>query len=131
MRRELPQRDVLLVASDIDERRLLFAELQEGGYEVMISLGLVDALQRLLFRLVKPRLILLDAHGDVDATPEHVKHLSSVCGSDVLLIVIVGAVNQSAWELLRPRVTALLRRPIRINQVVDLVRQTVPPARFD
>ena len=45
----------------------------------------------------------------------------------VPLIVVVGALDIASWEPLRPHVAALLRRPISVGEIVDVVCRTLPP----
>ena len=66
---------VLLVAAELSERRLLFGELLEAGYDVLPVAGFAPALGLLLQHAVIPRLILLDVQGDEHATPQSVEHL--------------------------------------------------------
>jgi DNA-binding response OmpR family regulator len=122
-----PLHDVLLSSADLKERRLLFAELLEAGYEVMPVESIVDAIRALLLGVVKPPLILLDVHGDPQATPEQVEHLLAA-SAGVPLVLIVGALDRELWKPLYSRVAALLRRPITIGQIVATVRQIKAPA---
>jgi hypothetical protein len=123
-------RDVLLVAAELSERRLLFGELLEAGYDVLPVPGLAPALGLLLRHVVIPRLILLDVQGDEHATPQSVEHLlARLPGARSLLLV--GAINAALWEPLQGRVTALLRRPITIGRVVETVKQILSPVGGD
>ncbi len=114
--------DLLLIAADDEERRLLFAELREAGYAVLPVPGLGYALRKLSLRAVAPPLILLDAHDDPFAIPIHVVRLISLAGR-APLILVVGAIGLARWEPLRPKVAALLSRPIRIGEIVAVVRK--------
>ncbi|HUE17002.1 MAG TPA: hypothetical protein VMR25_22685 [Planctomycetaceae bacterium] len=119
------RRDVLLVAADLTERRLLFAELLEACYEMMPVPGMGLALGALLQGSVEPRLILLDVQGDEQATPQSVEHLLTLI-SGVPLILVVGSIDRSSWESVQPRVAALLARPITIGGIIETVKQTLP-----
>jgi len=118
-------RDILLIAADWKERRLLYGELLEAGYDVKPVPGLAVALGFLLQKSVEPRLIVLDIHDDSDATPKSVQHLFTL-SPDVPAIVIVGLMDHPAWEALQTPKATLLTRPISIGKVVDVVKQFLP-----
>ncbi len=117
--------DLLLIAADDEERRLLFAELREAGYAVLPVPGLGYALRMLSLRAVAPSLILLDAHDDAFAIPVHVDKLTALAGG-APVILIVSAIGMAEWEPLRAKVAALLARPIRIGEIVGVVRKILP-----
>jgi flagellar biosynthesis protein FlhG len=117
--------DLLLIAADDEERRLLFAELREAGYPVLPVPGLGYAMRMLSLRAVAPSLILLDAHDDPFARPVHVGRLAALA-SGTPVILVVGAIGMAWWEPLRPKLAALLGRPIRIGEIVDAVRKILP-----
>lgn len=119
------RRDLLLIAADLNERRLLYGQLLEAGYDVMPVPGLALALGRVLQHSAEFRLILLDVQGDADATPLSVQHLATLLPG-VPLIVVVGSIDRSLWEPVRSSVAALLARPITIGSVVKAVKQTLP-----
>ncbi len=119
------RRDLLLIAADLNERRLLYGELLEAGYDVMPVPGLALALGRVLQHSAEFQLILLDVQGDADATPLSVQHLATLVPG-VPLIVVVGSIDRSLWEPVRSSVAALLARPITIGSVVKAVKQTLP-----
>ena len=119
------RRDVLLIAADLNERRLLYGELLEAGYDVKPVPGLAEALGFLLQKSVEPRLILIDVRDDPEATPNTVTHLLTVVPA-VPLILVVGSIDRSAWETLRSRVAVRLARPITIGKIVEIVKQTLP-----
>jgi DNA-binding NtrC family response regulator len=118
--------DVLLASADLEERRLLYAELREAGYEVMAVEGIRDAVRALLLGVVRPPLVLLDLHGDPQATHKGVDDLLALL-RDVPLILVADSIGNELWEPLRPRVAALLRRPIHVGEIVDAVRRISPP----
>ena len=129
--KSVSQNQLLLIAADLEERRLLLAELLEAGHDVLPLPGLVSAVRAILMRLVTPSLILLDAHGDERATPANVEELLGLM-PEVPLILVVSAINSSRWEPLRPRLAELLRRPIRVGEVVAAVnRQRVFESQRD
>jgi DNA-binding NtrC family response regulator len=123
---DVPLHDVLLASADLEERRLLYAELREAGYEVMPVEGIRDAVRALLLGVVRPPLVVLDLHGGPQATHKGVDDLLALL-RDVPLILIVGRIGSEIWEPLRPRVAALLRRPIHVGEIVDVVRRISPP----
>jgi hypothetical protein len=59
--KELGAHALLLAAADLEERRLLLAELLEAGYQVAPVPGLEFAVRAMLGRSVRPSAILLDA----------------------------------------------------------------------
>ena len=125
---DLATRDVLLLAADLSERRLLFGELQETGYQVLPVAGLSVALGALLQGLVKPRLILINVEGDEHATPRSVESLMGAA-PHVPVILVVGAIGRSHWEPLRGRVAELLSRPITFGEIVEAVKRILPLTR--
>jgi DNA-binding response OmpR family regulator len=113
---------LLLIASNLEERRLLFAELKEAGYEVLPVPGLLPAMQALFSRLLTPPLILIDVQGDPYATPQHVEELLQFAAG-VPVVLLIGVFGSEDWKPLEPRLAALLLRPIRIGEVVETVRR--------
>jgi DNA-binding NtrC family response regulator len=106
------------VAADWQSRALTLAELQEAGYEVTAVPGLRYALAALAHHRLAPALILLDVHGDDDATPERVGDLRALAPG-VPLVLVVGAFEQEVWEPLRNHVAVLLRRPVTVGALVE------------
>ena len=88
--------------------------------------SIIDAVRSMVLGVVQPPLVLLDLHGDPQATRQNVERLLTLLGG-VPLILLVGMVDGELWEPLRPRVAALLHRPIRIGGIVDVVRRIRPP----
>lgn len=123
MQQVSPRYDLLLVAADLAERRLLFAELLEAGYEVLPVAGLLPAVQGMFLRPVAPPLILVDTYSDEYATPEHIEELLQLVPG-VSVVLLIGAIGGATWKPLERRLTAVLHRPIRIGEVVDVVRRT-------
>ncbi len=121
------KRDVLLVAAELSERRLLFGELLEAGYDVLPVAGFASALGLLLQHAVIPRLIVLDVQGDEHATPQSVEHLLGLIPGTRLLL-LVGAIDAALWKPLEGRVAAVLHRPITIGGVVEAVQQILLPS---
>ncbi len=119
-----PGHGLLLVAADLEERRLLLAELREEGHEVVPVPGLLPALQALTLGLAAPRLILVDTRDDEYATPEHIDELLQL-SPEVPVVVLVSAIGSENWKPLESRLLAPLRRPIRCGEVADVVRRTM------
>lgn len=119
------RRDVLLIAADLDERRLLFGELLEAGYDVVPIPDFERALGEVLQHLVEPGLILIDVGDDQKLTPHAVDYLLKAAPA-VPVIVLVGTINRAEWETMTPRLAALLRRPITIGAIVETVKGVLP-----
>jgi CheY-like chemotaxis protein len=122
---ESPCRDVLLIAADLGERRLLYGELLEAGYEVLPVPGMALALGRLLQHSVEPRLVLLDAHEDPEATPQAVRYLLTLAPG-IPLVPVLGSINRDQWEPIADQVAALLVRPITIGKIIEAVQRILP-----
>jgi DNA-binding NtrC family response regulator len=120
------RRDVLLVAANLNERRLLYGELLEAGYDVLPVSGVALALGKLLQKSIEPRLVLIDAREDPEALPASVEYLGTLI-PDVPLIVVISSVDRAIWQPVRSRDTMLLPRPITIGQIVAAVKQALPP----
>lgn len=118
---------MLLVAADLEERRLLYAQLLEAGYTVLPLAGLNDAVRLLRIARITPLLILFDTYGD-DALAASVEDLLRLSAGS-RLIFVVGSTDSPRWDSLRPRVTALLHRPISIGNVMDVVNRMLPVAK--
>jgi AmiR/NasT family two-component response regulator len=121
------RRDVLLIAANLNERRLLYGELLEAGYDVMPVPGAAIALGQLLQKSVEPRLVLLDVRDDQEVTTKSVEYLLTLISAP--LIVVVGAIDRELWTAIESSVAALLARPITIGQIVEAVKRTLPPPR--
>jgi CheY-like chemotaxis protein len=119
------QRHILLIAADMNERRLLYGQLLESGYDVLPLPGMVRALAALLPHSIQPRLILLDVQGDEAATPQSVEYLKSLA-PDIPLIAIVGSIDRELWQPLETGVATLLHRPITVARIVAAVEQILP-----
>ena len=128
---ESPRRDVLLIAADLGERRLLYGELLEAGYEVLPVPGMAPALGRLLQHSVGPRLVLLDVHEDPDGTPQSVRYLLTLIPG-IPLVLVIGSINRNLWEPVEHQVAAVLVRPITIGKILEAVQRILPaPPRAD
>jgi DNA-binding NtrC family response regulator len=120
-----PLSEVLLSSADLEERRLLYAEIREAGYQIMPVESILDALRAVLLKVAQPTLVVLDVHDDPEGTRDHVEQLLALLPG-VPLVLMVGGGSAEIWEPLRPHVAALLRRPIRIGEIVDVVRRISP-----
>ena len=121
---ESPCRDVLLIAADLGERRLLYGELLEAGYDVLPVPGIAVALGRLLQHSVEPRLVLLDAHEGPEGTPQAVRYLLTLVPG-MPLVLVIGSINRAQWEPIADQV-ALLVRPITIGKIIEAVQRILP-----
>ena len=72
-----PSQQILLIVPDLDERRLLLAELREAGYEVLPAPNADYAIRAVLHQLILPSLVLWDEHGEQPTMPEERQRLSS------------------------------------------------------
>ena len=121
---ERASKSILLIASDLDERRLLLAELREAGYEVLPAPDADYAIRAMLLKLVRPSLVLWDKHGQPSTTPEQEQHLSNLT-LNVPWMVVESAIPPGGAEPLGRPATTVLRRPIRIGEVVEAVRKVI------
>ena len=118
--------ELWLVAGDHDERRLLYAELLEAGYDV---LPLPDASAMTSFLsggLPKPQLVLLAVSSDGHPSSEAIAQLAERISGAPLMLVVPAAWPRDA-ERLAGRVAVTLLRPVSIGQVVEVVRAIWPP----
>jgi DNA-binding NtrC family response regulator len=122
---ESPSRDILLIAADLGERRLLNGELLEAGYDVLPVPGMALALGRLLKHAVEPRLVLLDVREDPEATPQSVRYLLTLIPG-IPLILVVGSINRDLWEPIADQVAAMLVRPVTIGKIIEAVQRILP-----
>jgi CheY-like chemotaxis protein len=118
-------KDILLIAPDLDERRLLLAELREAGYEVLPAPNADYAIRAILLKLTLPSLVLWDEHGGPSTTPADRQRLSSLT-PNVPWMVIESAIAPGRQQPLGHPAATVLQRPIRIGQIVEAVRAVVP-----
>ena len=76
---------------------------------------------------MRPPLVIADVHGDGHATPERLEQLLRLLPG-VPLVLVIGGIEGDLWEPLRPRVAALLRRPVSIGEIVDAAQRLLPPS---
>ena len=115
----------LLVVDDDDQvRRLLVTVLQREGFVVASA---IDAQQALEMLDQDPfDLMLLDLHMPGPADGEDLLYLLRDRGNAVPIIVVSGWVDD---ELVADRpdcVQAVVKKPINIQELVGLVRDTLP-----
>ena len=122
-----PVNDLLLIAADVEERRLLFAELLEAGYDVLPLPSLSQAIRLLSRRVLVPPLILVDM-GAEGGEPNLIERLLAVARG-VPLVLVAGAMNKPGCEPFRSKVAAVLHRPVSIGEIVAAVRRILPPHR--
>ena len=115
---------ILLIAADRRTRSLTLAQLEAQGFDVTAEPGLRAAARAVSLRRLAPPLVLIDTSGDEHATPENVAALLDATPS-AKAIVLAGTHGLSAWEPLRPRLAALLHRPITIGQIVEAVTHAI------
>ncbi len=120
----LKSKTILLLAADLDERRLLLADLRENGYDVLPALSADYAIRAILLKLVRPSLVLWDEHGEPSVTPAEIERLSSLT-PDVPWIVIESAIPTGRREPPGRPIVRVLRRPISIGQIVAAVRGAI------
>ena len=113
-----------MIAPDLDERRLLLAELREAGYEVLPAPSAAHAIRAILLKRTLPSLVLWDEHGEPSTTPAEKEHLSSLT-PNVPWMVIESALPAARCEPLGRPLAKVLRRPVRIGQIVEAVRAVV------
>ncbi len=118
--------DLLLIAADLDERRLLYAELLEAGYDVLPLPSLSGVIRWLSRGLPMPTLILLDIGQAGESQAELLEQLLAQTPG-VPLVLVVPATNRFVWQRFSPRLAALLQRPVSIGEIVDAVRRIQPP----
>lgn len=120
--------EVLLVAADGRTRALLLAELQEAGYNVVALPSLEVALAALATGRVNPALVVLDVQGDPRADRRGIGQLLNFLEEDVSLVLVVGAYDARTLAPLRARVAAWLSRPLRVGDIVTVVRRILKGA---
>jgi hypothetical protein len=114
-----------LIAPDFDERKLLLAELREAGYEVLPAPDADYAIRAMLLKLILPSLVLWDEQGGRATTPAERDHVSRLA-PDVPWLVIENAIPTCRQQPLRQPLARVLRRPLRIGQVVEAMRSLIP-----
>ena len=112
----------ILVVDDEEEIRSLFSRVLTGaGYDILLA---EDAQQALLvLRENAVDLVLLDLHmpGLVDGE-DMLVYLRDQ-GDDVPIVVVSGWVDDEATILPPGAVEAVLKKPIKMDQMIDTVQQ--------
>jgi DNA-binding NtrC family response regulator len=111
---------ILLIAADLRTRSLVLAQLEAQGFDVSAEPGLRAAARTISLGRPAPSLVFLDTRGDEHATPENVAALLGAAPA-AKAIVLAGTHDLSAWDPLRPRLAALLHRPVSIGQIVEAI----------
>jgi hypothetical protein len=115
---------ILLIAPDLEERRLLLAELRDAGYEVLPAPDADYATRAMLLQLIQPSLVLWDEPGEPSTTSTERRRLSSLT-SNVPWIVIEPAIPTGPREPVGGPTSKVLRRPVRIGQIVEAVQAVI------
>jgi DNA-binding NtrC family response regulator len=123
----MPPRRLLLLSADWQTRALLLVSLKELGYAVLALPGLRWGLKAVLQEQVEPPLVFVDTKDDAEATPDALHHLRELI-PDVPFLILTEAWYQASYAPLRGEVTALLARPLLIQELVDTIRRLLPPA---
>jgi DNA-binding response OmpR family regulator len=111
--------DVLLVLSDTRLRAFALAQLQEDGYRV-VALPALGPARGLLRAGGRPAVAVVDL---ADLSDEDVQELLR---AGVPVVAVAGAVDRVRAQRLRVR--HVLAKPVTVGQVVDRVRELLPPA---
>lgn len=119
--------DILLISADRRSRALLLAELQEAGYNVIAVPSLEVTLAALANGRLNPAMVVLDVHGDPNATPHRIGQLLNFLEEDIPLALIGGAYDDHALSPLRERVALWLSRPLRVGDILTAIRRLAPP----
>lgn len=117
-------RQVMLVAAEWRARTLLLAELQEAGYEVVALPSLRLVVPALATRRVQPSIAVLDVMGDPHASPEGVEQVLELLGN-APVVLLVGTYQAPTYAHFEPQVTRWLVRPVRVERIVEAVRELV------
>ncbi len=113
-------RRVWLIDADHWPRALLRAELLERGYDVIGFERVDDAILRLAVeRQRRPELVIIDVEG-LEVSRSALRLLGAG-GARLLGIVGVGCGETGRLEW-----TELLRRPVTLGQVADVVERILP-----
>ena len=112
----------ILIVDDEEEIRSLFSRVLTGaGYDILLAEDAQKAL--LVLRENAVDLVLLDLHmpGPVDGE-DMLVYLRDQ-GEDVPIVVVSGWVDDEATILPPGAVEAVLKKPIKIDQMIDTVQQ--------
>jgi DNA-binding response OmpR family regulator len=115
----------LLVVDDDDQvRRLLVSVLQREGFAVESAMDAEEALQ--LLDQGAFDLMLLDLHMPGPADGEDLLYLLRDRGDAVPIIVVSGWVDDEAVLNHPDCVQAVVKKPINIQELLDIVRRHLP-----
>ena len=116
---------VWLVSAEQWPRACLRAELIERGYEAVGFVSVQDMLEALRAERRKPAAIVLDLRGQGLGAEQ----LRALAGAQVPLGAIGGTVEAAEEPVRRFPWTVLLRRPVTLGAVADVVARMVRDSR--
>jgi CheY-like chemotaxis protein len=120
----------VLVVDDEPVLRILMREiLQDEGYAVIDAVDGRSMLELLLMQGVNPDLVLMDVMMPGVDGREAYQALRSRTDLPNLPVVIMSAAVQPCK--LDPSITAFLRKPFELTELVDLVTQLIGPPHDD
>lgn len=113
-------RTILLVEDDPDIRDGMASVLHRFGYQVLVACNGLEAID-VLHRADPPTLIVLDWMMPVMSGPELMERL----GADPVLsgvpVLVVSAVDRAGTMANAGQIAAVLRKPVRMRTLVDVV----------
>jgi CheY-like chemotaxis protein len=114
---------ILVVEDDLDIRESMTEILEDRGYEVSTAADGVQALQRLAEGARKPDLILLDLMmpnmNGLEFREEQLKSAEHAA----IPVAIISADGNIKEKAQRVRVDGFLRKPLKIEPLMDMVEQ--------
>jgi len=111
-------KEIIVVSSDWQFRALVRAELRERGY---VALGW-ESLEEAALGTPSPAALVFDATSQLSAA---VREQLAALATRLPVMVVLGAAEPAFTP---PAGIQLLRRPLRVEQVVQAVASTVGPA---
>ena len=114
---------ILVVDDESQVRKLLVTVMEREGYTVMAAGDAAKALEFLERNHVD--LILLDLHMPGPADGEDLLFLLRDRGDDVPIVIVSGYVDDEVTVNLPDCVHAVMRKPIRIEKLVETVKQVL------
>ena len=119
-----PEVDIKILVVDDDDsvRRLMLTVVQRQGY---VGLGTADAAQALELLEHDVDLVLLDLHMPGPTDGEDLLYLLRDRGDEVPIIIVSGWVDEATTSSQPECVHAILKKPVRIAELIDTVRQVL------
>ena len=114
---------ILVVDDETQVRELLLTVMKREGYTVMAAGDAAKALEFLGRDHVD--LILLDLHMPGPADGEDLLFLLRDRGDDVPIVIVSGYVDDEVTVNLPDCVHAVMKKPIRIEELVETVKQVL------